>query len=345
MAFNILTIRTGESDDGALYPVLGAQRDEVELEALDGPSVTKLYADAAHIFRVIGSSLHEEAHVRDVRLTVYVTDARVAVACSKYDKGGGWRGGLLAVPLNAISIARAAHRRQGKMLVGHVRYPWLGSVSFSEKTSWSSTDTLRLRDTERVDGNDRDMLLELRFPKGTDVAWLAHAICQRAATYRLNNDSDLTETEVAQFEALRASGPRPGTPKEFTVYSMPTRYFVTASSAYPKGGAQQRRDGASPPVSSSQGAPPTQVAAPTPAMPPPQARPSATDVSPLGLVSAPLSAQPPPRPSATEPIVAVSPAQWAQDPFGRHELRYWTGALWSEHVSDGGQASIDVWPR
>jgi hypothetical protein len=35
------------------------------------------------------------------------------------------------------------------------------------------------------------------------------------------------------------------------------------------------------------------------------------------------------------------PAQWNPDPLGRHELRYWNGAEWTEHVSDGGVASTD----
>jgi hypothetical protein len=34
-------------------------------------------------------------------------------------------------------------------------------------------------------------------------------------------------------------------------------------------------------------------------------------------------------------------AGWYPDPSGRHELRYWSGALWTEHVADGGQSSVD----
>lgn len=35
------------------------------------------------------------------------------------------------------------------------------------------------------------------------------------------------------------------------------------------------------------------------------------------------------------------PAQWASDPGGRHELRYWDGTLWTDHVSDRGQQAND----
>jgi hypothetical protein len=37
----------------------------------------------------------------------------------------------------------------------------------------------------------------------------------------------------------------------------------------------------------------------------------------------------------------AAPPQWAPDPFGRHELRYFDGIRWSEHVSDRGAPSID----
>lgn len=36
-----------------------------------------------------------------------------------------------------------------------------------------------------------------------------------------------------------------------------------------------------------------------------------------------------------------TPAQWAADPGGRHELRYWDGARWTDHVSDRGVHATD----
>ena len=35
-------------------------------------------------------------------------------------------------------------------------------------------------------------------------------------------------------------------------------------------------------------------------------------------------------------------ADWYPDPFGRHELRYWDGAAWTEHVSSHGRQSTDA---
>jgi uncharacterized protein YxjI len=39
--------------------------------------------------------------------------------------------------------------------------------------------------------------------------------------------------------------------------------------------------------------------------------------------------------------VTQHPADWYPDPFGRHELRYWDGAQWTEHVSSHGRQAID----
>jgi hypothetical protein len=37
----------------------------------------------------------------------------------------------------------------------------------------------------------------------------------------------------------------------------------------------------------------------------------------------------------------VVPPQWAEDPSGRHQFRWWSGRIWTEHVADDGEAAID----
>jgi len=39
--------------------------------------------------------------------------------------------------------------------------------------------------------------------------------------------------------------------------------------------------------------------------------------------------------------MSTTPANWYPDPMGRHQLRYWTGTVWSDHVSNGGVQSVD----
>lgn len=38
---------------------------------------------------------------------------------------------------------------------------------------------------------------------------------------------------------------------------------------------------------------------------------------------------------------AGPPADWYEDPSGRHQFRYWDGTAWTDHVSDSGQQSAD----
>jgi Protein of unknown function (DUF2510)/Bacterial PH domain/Short C-terminal domain len=37
-------------------------------------------------------------------------------------------------------------------------------------------------------------------------------------------------------------------------------------------------------------------------------------------------------------------AGWLPDPIGAHQVRYWDGARWTEHVSDGGTTAVDPVP-
>lgn len=54
----------------------------------------------------------------------------------------------------------------------------------------------------------------------------------------------------------------------------------------------------------------------------------------------PGSTMPPVIPPATPPAAAM-PANWYADPSGRHQLRYWDGSTWTEHVSDNGSQATD----
>lgn len=51
----------------------------------------------------------------------------------------------------------------------------------------------------------------------------------------------------------------------------------------------------------------------------------------------PQPGQMPPMPPSQQP----QPAAWHPDPRGRHQLRYYDGTRWTEHVSTNGVQSID----
>lgn len=39
--------------------------------------------------------------------------------------------------------------------------------------------------------------------------------------------------------------------------------------------------------------------------------------------------------------MSTRPQEWLPDPAGRHQLRWWDGTRWTEHVSDDGETSTD----
>ena len=41
------------------------------------------------------------------------------------------------------------------------------------------------------------------------------------------------------------------------------------------------------------------------------------------------------------PATPAVPAQWAADPSGRHQHRWWDGERWTEHVADNGASGVD----
>jgi hypothetical protein len=179
------------TEQGLIFPVPGAEKNTVVFEPRDGDSIEALTAKLLE-FKVGDRT---RLRVRKVRVDLFITDARFVVACSKYDKGGGWVGGATTmVVFNTVSKARAALRSRGKMLVGQVRYPWLEWVVGVPKTGFTSEETLVLRCTAE---NGTPMVLKLGLPKNIASARVAAEIADRAARYRLASEEFDSETHAA----------------------------------------------------------------------------------------------------------------------------------------------------
>jgi len=235
--FEVLLIRTHDAADSTMYPTLGVNVGEIAFEPEDGSNVTPYRANGVAINEVSGDRTKLVASLRDVIVNVFVTDSRVAMAIPKWDTGGGWRSTSLTTMavLNTVSHVRAAGHRRGKLLVGHVRYPWISQVGHSAKLGMGETNRLRFSLTDANDGMPRTLLVDLAFPKAVETASIAADIAQRAARYRLTSGEAFHPDEQAKFEALTAAVRLPNVASKFAFHTMPA--FLRASPANARHGS------------------------------------------------------------------------------------------------------------
>lgn len=205
MRYTICTVReaaaTTHPDDGLMFPVPGASPDAIGLEQRDGSRIREVVAREIAVRPA--SARSPILHADDVRAQVYVTDSRVAVACTNYDTGGGWIGGPIALALNVLGRARARRRSRGKILVGHVRYPWLRGVHARNGGRLRGSGHLRLA----VEGDGGVLHLDLVLTRDASATAVATDIIRRAARFRLDHDEDATPAQRTELERLAALPP------------------------------------------------------------------------------------------------------------------------------------------
>ena len=205
-AYTICAVRPAvaladDPDAGLLWPLPGATADAIAHEPRDGSNVQRLVAREV----VVGSLDDTRVLLRAdaIRAQVFVTDARLAVACAKYDTGGGWIGGPIALALNVGSRVQAARRRRGRTLLGQVRYPWLCGVYARRGRGWRAQERLRLV----VEGDAGKLYLDVGLARGESATELATDVIRRAARFRLEHEEDATAAELAELTALAGLPP------------------------------------------------------------------------------------------------------------------------------------------
>jgi ribosomal protein L40E len=197
-----VAVDVGESS--LLLPLPGLNGNSIVFEDRDGSKVRTFRASAF----VYSENKLTVAKAAKLAIAVFVTDARVAFACARYDKGGGWTGAgggaILALSLNAASMAKAAYQRRGKSLVGQVRYQSLAAVGSGHHPAllnprqylalaWEPTSTDRCH-------------LQLTIEDG-DVSALAADIARRAVRYALAVDPALTDEKRTRIQPLLDAKP------------------------------------------------------------------------------------------------------------------------------------------
>jgi hypothetical protein len=220
--------------EGLIYPLPAIDAgNSVVLEARDGTDVKRIVASGFKVVDLTGGKAQRLSASSDLRIDVIITDARVALACSKFAKGGGWTPlGVGALPvtlvLNGVSKARAASRRRGKMLVGQVRYPWLAAVGGSTKSGYGTSEQLRLCVGTQ---NRRLLALDVTLPKNIDSTAVAAEIARRAARFRIDSTDSNVAEHADEFEELTTATPLPSPKGQFGLRAIPGHWPVDAKSA------------------------------------------------------------------------------------------------------------------
>ena len=123
---------------------------------------------------------------------VVITDRRVAFSSNDFDRadtyfGMGGLGAAVSVVANARSRKKAAQRREGKMLVGHVRHEWITGVTL-DRVRWIGGPTTILGLRVRMGAGDAVVQARAKPDLPFEFAsWLAQLVAQ----HRLNLGQDL----------------------------------------------------------------------------------------------------------------------------------------------------------
>jgi hypothetical protein len=149
------------------------------------------------------TSIWKEAWQSPEPASVEVTDERVTYAISKFDKGNSYFGGFIidTAIMTAVSKARAASRRQGKIAVGQLLHLWITSLGMAPpKGLMKRTQHLGIRC--QVSDTQFSVYLELA---PDDAERVASDLAKAAARQRLEVRGDeLSAEQRARLTSIAA---------------------------------------------------------------------------------------------------------------------------------------------
>lgn len=219
--FNVLGIRAyaNPGTDGHLYPLLSEEEGQViAREAADGPNIQLFQASSAAVYALTGRMPSRLATTYGPS-DGFVSDCRVALSCEKFTKGSTWigvgPGAAIAGTAMAVSALRARHRRKGKIMVGQLRYEWIGRVGVKGRHL-------------SLGYSDGGVPKELQIaPYYGITATMAHDIAQRVAASRLRYNTSLTGDQRTTLEGITEAGPmEPAAKGRWAHYELPGAVMV-----------------------------------------------------------------------------------------------------------------------
>jgi hypothetical protein len=204
MTYPILVVMGLDETPNPLYPSPGDEPNTVKLLPDDGQTI-RVFCNALRSLRSVNGHDETMGELAGCEASLFITEKRVAVACSKYDKGGRLRGygaGGLAVAglANVASMALAAHRRRGQMLVGHVQFEWLAAgVAWDRKGRGSANQIRLLMRDPTADGLVK---LNIQLDKRNMASPYLEQIMSRAAHFQAGLAQSLELKEKLEAYAL-----------------------------------------------------------------------------------------------------------------------------------------------
>lgn len=187
--------------------------DDGRLILLPGEQIITTFEGVA-LGADVGQSpvLSAKGTMSEVDSVVTITNQRLVMVASKYDKGGGWDSeSILAFGvLNAASKIRAKVRSRGKALVAQVRWPWLVGMRYRPKTGVVALDPvieLRCEQIVVTDGKPTptSSYLAIRPHRRVDLMATAKTIFDAAIADRLSEGLDEATAKRVQ-DAVFESG-------------------------------------------------------------------------------------------------------------------------------------------
>lgn len=235
--FRVLTIRSaGTTAQSALYPLLSSKSAEiVAWEELDGTGqLVKRYcrASGVTVSQIISGAERPVVRIKRLKINAYVTAGRLVVACERYRTVSAWAiaGPGAGFGATGVSRAGASRRLQGSVLVGHIRYPWVRSVS-PRPRKWRYGRDAIVIEFPLSPKTPMQIRLDLRLRRrGLTPAAVAAEICRRSADYWMTHYPDMPLDVQERLKELRDRArvdevqPDPG---RAGTYQFPTWFPVT----------------------------------------------------------------------------------------------------------------------
>lgn len=191
--FTFFALRAPSAAFGSrVYPLPGERVGAARREPLDGDFVHARQARGVRLRFTDGK--RDLAVGDDLALSLYITDARLIVSAMTLDADLTWRPGYAA----ARPDDRAGSRMTGRVLLGHLRLPWLHGIE--ARGHRGGVPTLRAF----VETAGHVLRVDIGMTDGEAAASAALDIARRAAALRLTQDPAAVADSRATLERIAA---------------------------------------------------------------------------------------------------------------------------------------------